>query len=178
MSVPIAYKLFRVKKSEPGKIYPLFVLADEETPVGVWLTAKAGPQTDNGKVKSRLGPLCYRPGWHLSDIPLAIHIGMKGESGEIEYMSPDHVWCECEYSDGISYQAEAERNGTYNGKMHPRDAFLKRIPENGYYRYKTNPMMLGDWIIAGEIRVNRILSDDEVEKICLEHGYKAMPRKN
>lgn len=172
-----AYKLFRTKKSEPGKIYPLFVLADEETPLGEWVEAKAGIMTDKGKVKSRLGPLCYRPGWHMSDIPLAIHIGMKGPSGEIEYMNPDHVWCECEYVDDINYQTKADQNGTHGDKFVPRDAFLRDIPVNGYYRYKTNPMMLGEWIIAGKIKVNRILSDEEVANICRAAGYEPLPRK-
>jgi hypothetical protein len=173
----IAYKLFRIKKTEPGKIFPLFVLADEETPMGVWVDAKAGPKTPDGKVRSKLGPLCYRPGWHLSDIPLAVHIGVKGDSGEIEYMHPDHVWCECEYSDHIDYQDCANKKGKVNGKFNARKAYLEKIPAAGYYRFKTSPMMLGEWIIAGRIKVNRILSDEEVAEICRAHGYEPLPRK-
>ena len=67
MNTKIAYKLFRVKKSEPGKIFPLYVLADKETPMGIWLEAESGIRTEDGKVKSKLGKLAYRPGWHLSD---------------------------------------------------------------------------------------------------------------
>lgn len=63
-----AYKLFRVKKTESGKIFPLFVDADNETPMNIWVNAKCG------KVKSRLGELAFRPGWHLSDIPYVTHI--------------------------------------------------------------------------------------------------------
>ena len=70
----IAYKLLRMRS---GKLYPLFVLSDQEIPIGVWLDAKEGVKLDSGKVKSKLGPLQFRPGWHLSDIPLAVHIGIK-----------------------------------------------------------------------------------------------------
>jgi hypothetical protein len=37
--------------------------------------------------------------------------------------------------------------------------------------------MLGKWIITGSIRVLRVLSDEEVEKICAAAGYQALPRK-
>ena len=70
----IAYKLLR-KKGD--KLFPLYVLSNEEVPVGVWLDAKEGEKLQNGKVKSKLGPLQFRPGWHLSDIPLAVHIGIR-----------------------------------------------------------------------------------------------------
>lgn len=174
--MPTAYKLFRVKKSDPGKLFPLFVLANEEVPVGEWLEAQEGDLLPSGKVRSRLGPLAFRPGWHLSDIPLAVHIGKKGEDGTIQYMCPDHVWCECEYSDAVDYQEEANANGTKGSKFDPKMAYLQKIPKNGCYRYKTSPMMLGTWIIAGEIRITRILSDEEVADICRANGYEPMPR--
>lgn len=174
--MPVAYKLFRTKRSDPGKLFPLFVLADEEVPAGVWLDAKAGELLPSGKVKSKLGPLAYRPGWHLSDIPLAIHIGVK-EDGVIKYMHPDHVWCECEYDDSIDYQPEADSNGRTPTGFDARKAFLRKIPVNGCYRYKTSPMMLGTWIISGRIKINRVLSDAEVSAICEKHGYEAMHKK-
>ena len=170
------YKLFKVKKSEPGKLFPLYVLTDEATPIGVWLPAREGEMKD-GKVKSKLGLLAYRPGWHLSDVPLATHIGIK-EDGVIKYMHDDEVWCECEFSDAVSYQPEANRNGTKNGKLVPREAMLRRIPENGYYRYKTNPNMTGEWIIAGAIKVLRVLPDAEAFLICKRHGMEPLKRRN
>lgn len=48
----IGYKLFRTKN---GKLYPLYVLANKETPVGKWIEAECGEMSENGKVKSRLG---------------------------------------------------------------------------------------------------------------------------
>lgn len=173
-----AYKLFRVKKTEPGKIFPLFVDADNETPIGEWVDAKCGERKENGKVKSKLGDLSYRPGYHLSDeMPYVTHIGVKGSSGEIEFLNPNHVWCEVEYSDNINYQEAANKNGiNKKGVIVPKNACLTYVPKNGYYKYKTNPMMFGSWIIAGSIKVNRVLTDDEVKKICNEHGVEPLPR--
>lgn len=162
-----AYKLLRMKA---GKLYPLYVFSNEEIPIGIWLDAKEGERLENGKVKSRLGPLQFRPGWHLSDIPLAIHIGIK-EAGKIKYMHDDEVWCECEYSDEVDYQNQVEKNGKW------KKAMMSSVPVNGFYRYKTSPMMLGTWIIAGCMKINRVLSDEEVGRICLENHQKPMPRK-
>lgn len=173
----IGYKLFRVTRKHPGKLYPMFVLADQETEMGVWLPAKEGVRLPDGKVKSRLGPLCFRPGWHLSDLPIATHIGVK-EGGKVRYQRPDTVWCECEYSDQTSYQEEANQRGTNAaGVLIPRDAYLTHVPKEGYYRYKTSPQMFGDWVIAGSIRVLRVLPDAEVDTILRASGIRPMPRK-
>ena len=172
----IGYKLFRVKRSAPGQLFPLYVLADQPVPIGVWLKAQEGPRKENGKVHSRIGDLAFRPGWHLSDIPLAIHIGIK-EDGVILYMHDDEVWCECEYSDAVDYQPVANEQGTRDGVFYPRDAMLSTIPVDGFYRYKSNPQMLGEWIIAGSMKVLRALTDDEVAAICRVSGYDPLPRK-
>lgn len=174
----IGYKLFRTKKSEPGKLFPLFVDADTEISMGEWIEAKYGEQDSKGKVKSKLGSLCFRPGWHLNDnMPYVTHIGIKGKSGEIEFLNPQHVWCEVEYSTEINYQEEANANGiNKNGVLIPKNAYITHIPENGYYRYKTNPNMFGEWIIAGKIKVNRILSDEEVVEICSKYDVVPLPR--
>lgn len=172
----IGYKLFKIKKSCPGELYTLYVLTDDPIPVGIWMDAEEGPKTNGGKVKSKIGPLAFRPGWHLSDIPLAIHIGIK-EDGKIKYMHDDEVWCECEYSDSIDYQGKADENGWKNGRFNERDAMLRTVPKNGYYRYKTSPNMLGKWIIAGSIKVLRILSDEEAAAIVRDAGHEPLPRR-
>lgn len=170
-----AYKLFRKKGN---KLYPLFVLATKEIPMHTWIPAESGVLTTSGKVKSKLGNLCYRPGWHLNDLcPYVQHIGIKGPSGKIEYMNPDYVWCEVSYSDTINYQKKADEKGkNKNGQIIKRNAYLKEIPVNGFYRYKTNPQMFGEWIIAGAIRIERILSDEEVVELCKPYGLVPMPR--
>ena len=178
------YKLMRVMETQKGKVFPLFVDAAQPAPIGVWLDAEEGPITINEKtgipkVTSRLGKLAYRPGWHLTDIPIANHIGVKGKSGKIEYMNQQHVWCECEVAADVDYQPEANANGRdpKTGRVIPSKADIKRIPVDGYYRFKTNPNMAEDWIITGAIKINRVLSDAEVEQILIEHGQKPMPRQ-
>jgi hypothetical protein len=36
--------------------------------------------------------------------------------------------------------------------------------------------MFGEWIIAGEMKVNRIMSDEEVERMCLDEGLEPLVR--
>ena len=171
----IAYKQFKIDKS--GNLHPLFVYANETIPVGEWLKAKEGPRAENGKVKSKLGPLAYRPGFHLSEAPYAPHIGVK-EDGKVKYMIPDTVWCECEIYDEQDYTLDALQNGWWNGKFHPQSACLNYIPAFGYYEYNTNPNAFGNWLITDRMKVNRVLSDDEVEEICWKQfGIHAQPRK-
>ena len=159
----IMYKEFRVDKQM--RLHPLFVNPDEIIQIGVWLQAQEGQRTVNGRVKSKLGELAFRPGWHLSRMPYAPHIGIK-ENGVIKYMHPDTVWCECEVHEGHDYTPEARRAGMKNGKLNPRNAYLKELPKGGFYWYNTNPNAYGDWMIADLIMVNRMLTDEETARIC------------
>lgn len=177
----IGYKLFRVKKGNPGKLFPLFVLADEPMEMGVWLEAKSGEKIEDGrnmKVKSKLGPLKYRPGFHITEIPYASHIGIK-ENNVIKYMKNETVWCEVAFSDTIDY-TEGVRQRAYNektGKVNYRDACLDCVPKNGFYYYKTSPVMFGSWIIADQMKILRVLEDGEVAEICKRNGYETLLRK-
>lgn len=168
-----AYKLFKTKNN---KLYPLYILTNKEVPIGKWIEAESGELLENGKVKSKLGQLCYRPGWHLADIPYAAHIGTRNENGELLQKS-DTVWCEVEYSDNIDYQPIANQNGmNKEGKIIPVKSYLKEIPKDGYYRYKTSPLMYEDWIIAGAIKVLRILTNEEIDSICKANGIEPQKR--
>ena len=175
MNTAIAYKQFRIDKS--GNLHPLFVFANETIPVHQWLMAKEGERTANGKVKSKLGPLAYRPGWHLSEAPYAPHIGIK-EDGKVKYMRPDTVWAECEYYNEKDWTMEARMNGIHGNRFNAQKACLDHIPYNGFYYYTTNPNAFGRWLIAESIKVVKILTDEEVERICWElFGVHAQPRK-
>ena len=177
MEKNIGYKLLRINKNEPGKLFPLYVLADKETPIGTWLPAESGYRRDNGKVHSRLGDLAYRPGWHINDkVPYVQHIFSWHDNEK--YMRDDCVWCEVEYKDDINYQDAAKERSLamHKGKFVARDAYLDYIPKNGYYRYKTNPQMYGEWIIAGEMKVLRVMDDEEVYRMCREHGLEPLRR--
>jgi hypothetical protein len=178
-----AYKLFRVRADKPGKLFPLFVGANEEISMGVWLDAEIGPDAGNGKVKSRLGPLAMRPGWHAGDIPVATHIGDKAnpDAGAPSFRPENQVWAEVEVADDVDWQNEANSRARLRNDGTPvanTAHITDRIPEDGMYRYKTNPNMTGNWIISGAMKVNRILSDEEVARINEESGTADLPRQS
>lgn len=178
MGSRIGYKLFRVKKSCPGKLFPLFVLSNKEMPMNEWLIAESGEMKE-GKVKSKLGLLKFRPGFHINDkVPYVNHIGQK-TNGVITHMHDDTVWCEVEYHTDIDYNAIARIKGkSVKGNYNMRDACLNYVPQRGFYYYKTSPQMFDRWIISGEMKINRIMSDEEVENLCLAAGLTPLKRKH
>lgn len=159
-----AYKLFRIKHDT---LYPLYVHSDKPLQLNQWLPAEVGES--NGipnQVKSRGlgGHVKLRPGWHASSVPVATHIGMQ-RGGRL-YRRPNEVWAEVFVTAEKDYQPIADKNGiNKNGKFISRNADLNYIPVGGLYHYKTNANMTGDWIIAGAIYINRVLTDDEVASI-------------
>jgi len=179
----MAYKLFRTKKSEPGKLFPLFVRANEPVPIGEWVVAKEGEKGKaEGKVKSSLGDLAYRPGWHSGDLPIATHIG--GRSHKDMKLPPDYrpdnqVWALVEHPADVDWQSVANDRAQYtkDGRVDVRTAHVTdQVPLGGFYRYKTNPNMTGNWLISGGMKVHRLLSDDEVKEINDRAGTADLPR--
>lgn len=194
-------ELFSIRTKEPpkktGKGYKVFVLKDgqlyppmvanpggEGTPIGVWLDADAAPvagtsKTGRPQVKAGgkgtqggSGQLAYRPGWHLGTIPYALQFGRKDENGERTLFPNNFVWAEVEYADDVDYQDEARQEGVNaNGKYQHSLAGLKHVPEDGSYKYRTNPDPKTDeWVITGAMRVNRILSREEVDELVRKAG--------
>lgn len=166
------YKLFRINKD--GKLFPLYVNTDEEIPIGIWIKAKTGTKLENGKVKSKLGPLAYRPGWHINDkIPYVSHIYSVHENKK--YMKDGTVWAKVYYHTNVNYQDKANKAGTNkNGIIIPKNSYLKEIPINGYYKYKTSPSMTGEWVISGEMMIERIMNMEEVRELCNKYGYTSL----
>ena len=176
-----AYKLFRVDPRRPGELFPLFVRANEAVPIGEWLDADTGELTAAGKVKSKLGPVAFRPGWHGGDLPVAKHIGEKSQQAlsAPDRRAANHVWAEVEFAADRDWQAEANRRAKVGKNGQPVAATAQisdQIPEDGYYRYKTNPNMQGNWLIGGAMRVRRVLSDAEVAAINSKAGVSDLPR--
>ena len=188
-----AYKVFKVKN---GKLYPPMVAnpGGADTPVGVWLTADEGEfaglsKTGRPQVKSTgSGTLSYRPGWHLGDIPRASQFDRTNkETGEKEFPK-DFVWAECEYTMDVDYQPESEEQGYMrmgkDGTPYRSDKYqhslagLPKLPKDGYYKYRTNPRPdTVPWVITGAIKVNRLLSDVEVNDILAKHGINPIHRQ-
>jgi hypothetical protein len=174
-----AYKLFRVHPKHPGKLFPLFVNANEPVEMNKWVEAQEGEMAGD-KVKSKIGPLAYRPGWHAGDLPVATHIGEKSDPS---LTAPDvrphnHVWAEVEMPNDVDWQSVAnERGMNPKGKLIERNAHITdQIPKGGHYRYKTNSNMTGNWLIGGAMKVNRILHDKEVKAINKAAKAKDLPR--
>lgn len=174
-----AYKLFRVHPKHPGKLFPLFVNANEPVEMNKWVDAKEGEMAGD-KVKSKIGPLAYRPGWHAGDLPVATHIGEKSDPN---LTAPDvrpanHVWAEVEMPHDVDWQSVAnERGMNPKGKLIARNAHITdQIPKGGHYRYKTNSNMTGNWLIGGAMKVNRVLQDKEVKAINKAAGASDLPR--
>lgn len=183
-----AYKLFKQNK-RTGDLYPLFVKMKGNKPleVGKWLKAEIGEQAPSGRVKSSLGELAYRPGFHGGDMPIATHIGRKIDpitlkgtrKGQPTVRADNHVWAEVEFGDDVDWQsiANSRMQLTKDGKPNLATAHITdRLPDGGHYRYKTNPNMTGNWIIGGEMKINRVLSDDEVKAINNKFGVSDLPR--
>ena len=185
----IGYKVFVLKD---GKLYPPMVANPNgaETPLGVWLDADAAPQagvskTGRPQVKAGgkgtqggSGTLSYRPGWHLGEIPYAIQFNrLNPETGNKELFPNNFVWAEVEYANDKDYQKEAEAEGiTAKGNFQHSLAGLKRVPVDGSYRYRTNPNPETDpWIITGAMKVNRILSRQEVDDMVRKAGREPQP---
>lgn len=200
--------LFRIRESEPptktgigykvfvlrdGKLYPPMVAnpGGAETPVGVWLDADAAPiagqsKTGRNQVKAGgkgtqggSGRLAYRPGWHLGEIPYALQFNRNDEAGNRELFPANFVWAEVEYADDVNYQDEAMSYGmNKNGKFQHSLAGVPRVPENGSYRYRTNPNPETDpWIITGAMKVNRLLTPTEVDEMVEKAGREPQRRQ-
>jgi hypothetical protein len=188
-----AYKVFFL--CSDGKIYPPMVANDKalDTPIGIWVPCGSSDiigYTVNGhrphvrgggpgtKGKGTNLNLSFRPGWHMSEIPYAEQfLKRKGLNEKLiingQFVWPKElIWAECLYSNDVDYQDESMSYGySKNGKFRYSYAGLPRIPKGGSYKYRTNPdPNTVAWIIAGAIKVNRLLAFDEVDRILLQHG--------
>ena len=192
-----AYKLF--KQDKEGGLHPLYVdhLDGAPLPLNKWVKAEAGkidPKT--GKVKGSGGDLAYRPGFHSGDMPMATHIGgrvnpktgerwkaKKGEKRNPNIREDNQVWAEVEVADDFDWQSVANsragvvKSGPRKGKLKVNEAHITdELPFEGHYRYKTNPNMTGNWLISGEVKINKVLDDVEVKKINDVAGVSDLPK--
>lgn len=151
----ITYKLFR---SKDGKLFPLYVEADKEMEVGKWLRAESGEKADETHVKSKLGALSLRPGFHSTFIPFTDWIGKKMPDGTLA-QRPDTVWCECEVKGD-----EIECKNRYG---------YRELQKDKWYFFRTNSKQKDPWIISDWLKINKILSRNEVVQICESNGIVA-----
>lgn len=179
-----AYKLFKTKEGNTDEFFPLFVNSNKGVVKDKWVQADVGPIAKSGKVKSKIGELAYRPGWHSGDYASATHIGGKSRPGvtKPDYRPANQVWAEVEVPDDVDWQAIANKNasvvksGPNKGRLNAKEAHITdRVPNQGHYRYKTNPNMQGNWIISGELKVKKALSSDQVKDVASKTGIPDLP---
>ena len=150
----ITYKLFKTKND---KLYPLYVETKKEMQIGKWLKAQVGEKADDTHVKSALGSLALRPGFHSTMVPFTDWIGKRMPDGTLAQKA-DTVWCQCEVK-GKEVKV-TDRHG------------LREVP-HGWYFFRTNSKQEDPWIISDKIKINRMLTHEEVEEICKANGKTA-----
>jgi hypothetical protein len=127
--------------------------------------------------------LAARPGWHGTDLPFSHHIGGQSKgSNKPDYRRPNEVWAEVDFAADLAPDwqllADQRAHTLKSGKPDAKTAHIQeQLPGLGYYRYKTNPNMVGDWMIGGDIKVNRFLTDEEVAGINQASGVSDLPRR-
>lgn len=162
-----AFKLCRIKD---GKVFPLYVLANKEIKMNEWNESEEGISADDTHVKSKLGNLRKRSGWHCCLGAWCHHIGGKVNKNDKlpSYRKADEVWIECLIRDDVDYTEEAKKYGR-NGML--------SVPKDGFYMFKTSGNVKGDWLITSAIKPLRILTDEEVYELNKQEGIFDLPRE-
>lgn len=150
----IGYKLFEADAN--GNLLPLFIDKNTPVPVGVWIKAENHPTKG----------FAQRPGWHVgADVPDAPWL--KGYDGtDVGYYKPrfkygKRVWCIIEYNDNHCYDDEVAKL--------PKKCFVDKVPENGCYFFRE--VGKGTWVITSDIKIIKVLTEEERQGILKEKGY-------
>ena len=152
MNIKTGYKLFEMR--DDGKLFPLFIGKNQETPLSEWVMAEI--------VMEHKG-FAHRPGWHIgAEIPSAVWLmGADGTYKSQRGKRFRRVWCEVEYVADVDYTSVVENL--------PKKCFTDRLPEGGFYNFRESGNRL--WIIADRIKVTRILSEEERVDIMNKTNY-------
>ena len=150
----VGYKLFEMNSK--GELFPLFIDKNTQVPIGVWIKAEFHP-TDG---------FAARGGWHLgADVPdapwLKSYDGTDIGYYKSRWKRGKRVWCEVEYNTNHNYNSEVQQL--------KKKCFEDRVPEDGYYFFRE--VGKGTWVITSDIRVVRVLTDEERSDIIEESGY-------
>lgn len=152
MKKKTGYKLFEMR--DDGKCFPLFIDKTKETPINEWVSAKI--------VNEHKG-FAHRPGWHIGELlPSAPWLmSANGFYNSQRGKKFKRVWCVVEYSADFDYTEEA--------LSQPKQYFTDRLPSNGFYKYKEGSNRL--WIIADQIKIVKILTEEERQDILRKAHY-------
>ena len=148
------YKLFEMNSD--GEIFPLFIDKNTPVPFGEWVPAEFHPTKG----------FATRGGWHIgADVPdapwLKSYDGTDTGYYKPRWKSGKRVWCVVEYNNHHDYTEEVEKL--------KKKCFEDRVPEDGWYPFRE--VGKGTWIITSDIRVIRVLDDNERSDIMKEKEY-------
>lgn len=152
--IKTGYKLFEMR--DDGKLFPLFIGKTQETPMNEWVMAE--------NITHHPG-FAARPGWHICDSafpPDAPWLkSFNGTYGSQRGKRFKRVWCEVEFLADIDY--------TDIVQALPKRCFTDKLPTNGFYNWRESGGRL--WVIADRIKIIRIITEEERQKILLDMGY-------
>ena len=151
MEIRKGFKLF--EQDEFGNLYALFIDKNTIMPIGEWL--KAGSYPTKG--------FAVRSGYHIGQIPSAPWLmSANGIYKSQRRKNWNRVWAEVEYV--------ADNDYTDFVKTLPGKSMKEKLPENGFYFFRecgVNRI----WIICDKMKINRVLTEKERQKILKEMGY-------
>ena len=157
----IGYKLFEMDM-RTKELYPLLIGKTKPFKMNEWVHAEFIPTKG----------FATRGGIHLgANLPSAPHlISTDGTYKSKRGKNFKRVWCEVEYN----------ANHNYNDYVQtlPKKCITDGIPEDGFYNFKEANGSL--WIITSDIRIRKVLTEEERCVILLINGFdeqKAIEKK-
>ena len=147
----IGYKLFEMDM-RTKELYPLFIGKNEPTKMGIWIKAEHIPTKG----------FAVRSGWHIgANLPSAPHlIGANGTYVSKRGKNFERVWAIVEYNNHHDY--------TQLAQTEPHKCFVS-MPCNGFYNFKESNG--AHWIITSDIKVVKVLTEEERQSILKEKGF-------
>jgi hypothetical protein len=133
-----------------------------------------------GSTAKSITALAYRPGWHAGDMPFFPQGGFKiSGSNYPNVHRHNQVVFECELSANEDWTTtkwvDEKVNGKKTGNKVLKYYDFQTMPVDSFYEFATNPLTnaesLGKWYIGGSLKINRALSESEVNDILLENGF-------
>ena len=152
--ISYGYKLFEQNKD--GELFPLFIDKNTAIPIGKWIHAEYHPTKG----------FAARGGWHIgADIPdapwLKSYNGTNVGYYKSRWKQGRRVWCLVEYNANHDYNPEVNKL--------KKKCFEDKVPDDGFYFFRE--VGKGTWVITSDIRIIRVLTDQERSDIIMKKCY-------
>lgn len=148
------YKLFETRDGKT--LLPLFIDKNEVFPVGKWVKAKNITHHPS---------FAHRPGIHVSaKCPSAVWLMDATGNYKSRFKHGKRVWCLVAYNANHNYNEEVMKL--------PKKCFIEHPPLDGFYDFRESKGR--DWVITSDIKVIKILSEEERQNILKEMNYDEM----